>query len=447
MKKKVAIIGAGLTGLSLAFQLKKAGIPFVIYEKSHRTGGVIQSEKKDGFILEKGPNTGVVANLELANLLDELSDIATPVYADEVAKKRLIWKNGKWEALPSGIKSAVTTPLFTWKDKLKVAGEFLRKKGNTETETLANTVIRRLGNSFLDYAIDPFVSGVYAGDPHYLITKYAFPKLYNLEEKYGSFIKGSLKIAKERSEAYKKKVSKKIFSYANGLQDLTDALTRKIGQEHILLNQPDIEIVYQSPNRFRVNGQDFSHVVTTVNASETFELLPFVPQKLSMPVTNLLYAPVVEISLGFKQWNGIKLDAFGGLIPTKEHKNILGILFMSSQFPNRAPKGGAFFSVFAGGIKKPEILQPDDDVLLNLLAMDFKEVMRLDSFNPDLVKISRHPKAIAQYGADSKTRLESIDKIEAQYPGLWLRGSIKDGIGIADRVAQAYKTAQKLTAQ
>ncbi len=445
MKNNVAIIGAGLTGLTLAFRLKKAGIPFVIFEKNHRSGGVIQSKKTGDFILEKGPNTGVVANLEIADLLEEISDIATVQYADEVAKKRLIWKNGKWQPLPSGFKSAIATPLFTWKDKLKVAGEYFRKKGNTETERLADTVVRRLGKSFLDYAIDPFVSGVYAGDPHYLVTKYAFPKLYNLEDKYGGFIKGSIKIAKERGDAYKKKVNKRIFSFANGLQALTDALVQKVGRENILLNQLDIEIIYESSHRFRVNGQKFTHVVTTVNAAETVKILPFAAPDLCLPVQNLLYAPVVEISLGFKQWKGIKLDAFGGLIPTKERKNILGILFMSSQFSNRAPEGGAFFSVFAGGIKKPEMLQLDDEALIQTIAPDFKNVMQLDVFHPDLIEISRHPKAIAQYGVDTKQRLDSIAAIENRYQGLLLRGNIKDGIGIADRVAQAYKTAQKLS--
>ena len=441
---KVAIIGAGLTGLSMGYYLKKANIPFVIFEKSTRTGGVIQSKKKDGFILEKGPNTGVVASLALANLLEELSDTISPVYADETAQKRLIWKNGKWEALPSGVLSAIQTPLFTWKDKLKVAGEYFRKKGNSETETLAETVQRRLGKSFLDYAIDPFVSGVYAGNPNYLITKYAFPKLYNLEDKYGGFIKGSIKIAKERSKTYKEKVTKKIFSYPNGLQELTDALTQKIGKENIKLDTREINIHYVSPYHFQVNGKNFSHVISTLSASNIPEIFSFIPNEHLTAITQLKYAPVIEISLGFKQWKGIKLDAFGGLIPTKENKNLLGILFMSSQFPDRAPKEGAFFSVFMGGIKKPDFIKLSDKEIKQIVAKDFKELMGLNVFMPDMMEISRHPQAIAQYGIDTKERLQSIATVENIFPGLLLRGNIKDGIGIADRVSQAAETIQNL---
>ncbi len=442
--KKIAIVGAGLTGLSIAFYLKKAGIPFVVFEKDSQTGGVIKSEKKEGFIIEKGPNTGVVASLELANLLEEISDISHPIYASEASKKRLIWKNGKWNALPSGIISALSTPLFSTRDKIKVAGEYFRKKGNFETESLAGTVKRRLGKSFLDYAIDPFVSGVYAGDPETLITKYAFPKLYNLEEKYGGFIKGSIKIAKERTLEYKEKVNKKIFSFENGLQSLTYALTTKIGLENIRLNQNSLAIEYLFPYQFKINNEDFTHIISTISARGIEKLLPFVPGDELTNIKKLTYAPVIEISLGFKEWKGMNLDAFGGLIPTKENKNLLGVLFMSSQFPNRAPKNGVFFSVFMGGVKKPEFLALSDNEIITILNNDFKEIMQLEKFFPDLIQIHRHPNAIAQYGLDTKARLNEIDQLEKKYPGLLLKGNIKDGIGIADRVTQAVQTAQKL---
>ena len=442
--KKVAVIGGGLTGLTTAFYLKKAGIPFHIYEKQNRCGGVIESGKKQGFIYEKGPNTGVVASLELANLLEEISDITSIVYADEKAKKRLILKNGKWHALPSGILSALGTPLFHWKDKIKVAGEYFGKKGNYPSETLENTVKRRLGKSFLDYAIDPFVSGVYAGDPSKLITKYAFPKLYNLEEKYGGFIKGSIKLAKERSAEYKQKVNKKIFSFENGLQELTDALVQKAGKENISLNQENLEVKYLSPNRFQINGQEYSHVVSTIPSKNLKKVFPFISPELYEKTASLIYAPVIEISLGFKKWEGMNLEAFGGLIPSKEKKNLLGILFMSSQFPRRAPGKGAFFSVFMGGIKKKDFINLDNETIIKLLEKDFMELMNLKKFNPELLEISRHPAAIAQYGTGTPQRLEAIEMIEENHPGFLIKGSIKDGIGIADRVTQSYHTAQEI---
>ena len=170
-KKQIVIIGAGLTGLTLAFYLKKQGKEVLIVEKSGKTGGVIQSVKDDEFVYEKGPNTGVVGNPEVAELFEELEGLCTFEVANSDAKRRLIWKNGKWRAIPSGLFSAVTTPLFTLGDKFRILGEPFRKKGTNPDENLADFVKRRLGVSFLNYAVDPFISGVYAGDAKYLVPR------------------------------------------------------------------------------------------------------------------------------------------------------------------------------------------------------------------------------------------------------------------------------------
>jgi oxygen-dependent protoporphyrinogen oxidase len=195
MEKDIVIIGAGLTGLTLAYYLKKQGKDVLIIEKSDKAGGVINTENENGFVFETGPNTGVVGNPEVAELFEELEGLCEFEAADPSAKRRLIWKKGKWNALPSGFISAATTPLFTIKDKFKVLGEPFRKKGTNPEENLADMVKRRLGDSFLNYAIDPFISGIYAGNPSYLIPKYALPKLFSLEKYYVSFIKGAMLIS------------------------------------------------------------------------------------------------------------------------------------------------------------------------------------------------------------------------------------------------------------
>ncbi len=180
LKTEVIIVGAGLTGLTMAFYLKKAGVNFRIIEKADRTGGVIQTISEKGFVYEAGPNTGVVSNPEMAELFEDLNGKCSLEIADPNAKRRLIWKNRVWNALPSGLFSAIGTPLFTWHDKFRILGEPFRAKGTDPNESLADLVKRRMGQSYLDYAVDPFISGIYAGDPRKLVTKYAMPKLYNL---------------------------------------------------------------------------------------------------------------------------------------------------------------------------------------------------------------------------------------------------------------------------
>jgi len=440
--KKVAIIGAGITGLVTAFYLKKAGIPFTVFEKSNHIGGVMKTETKNGFLFERGPNSGVLSNMDLVELFEDLKDDCQLEIADKRSKKRLIWKANNWHALPSSIKTAITTPLFSFSDKLRVLGEPFRKKGTNPNENLANMVKRRLGKSFLEYAIDPFISGIYAGNPEYLIPKYALPKLYNLEQDYGSFIKGAIAKKKTIANEEAKKVTKEIFSFNGGLKSFINALAKNIGKENIILNT-NVSVI-KTEKIYKINDVEFTNIISTVNAPNISEILPFISKNELANIENLEYAKIVGLSIGFSNWNGIKLDAFGGLIPMKEQKNILGALFMSSQFENRAPKNGALFTVFVGGTRKTHLTELNNDEIKNVVAKDFCEMMQLDEFNPDLFEISRYDKAIAQYGLDSKNRFEAIKNIEHKYKNITLAGSISNGIGIADRVKQAVILAKNI---
>ena len=445
-EKKVAIIGAGITGLTTAFYLKAAGIPFHIFEKASRTGGVIETVKKDGFVFEKGPNSGVLANTETVEFFEELKNHCSPEPARPEAEKRLIWKNGKWHSLPSGIIGGITTPLFTWRDKFRLLGEPFRKKGTNPDETLSEMVIRRMGQSFLDYAIDPFILGIYAGDPAYIVPKYALPKLYQLEQDYGSFIGGAIKKRKEKKSAAEKKVTRKIFSVEGGLQELTNTLTTLVGKENITLNCPPLSFE-RNENRYLLRIKEkkerFTHVVSTVNSATLPVLFPFIEARRWAPITSLKYAAVTEVAIGFKKWEGISLKAFGGLIPFKEKRNILGILFMSSLFKNRAPEGGALLTTFVGGMRRPDLALLKDDELYSLVNKELKITLKT-SHEPDLFEYTTHRQAIAQYGADSEERFKTIASLELQYPGLYLGGSIRDGIGLADRIKQAHFMAEDI---
>ncbi|NPA36945.1 MAG: protoporphyrinogen oxidase [Chlorobi bacterium] len=439
---RVAIIGAGLTGLTVAYYLKKAGVKFDVFENTEHTGGVIRTKSKNGFVYETGPNTGTVSNVETVKLFEELSGSFEPELADERAAKRLILKNNKWVALPSGLTSGITTNLFTLKDKLRLLGEPFRKPGTNPDETIAALVRRRMGTSFLDYAVNPFISGIYAGDPEKLITKFALPKLYRLEQDYGSFIGGAIKKSKEPKTETEKKVSKKIFSAEGGLSELTNALAENTGYDNIHTGKN--VIITRQDNHYKIENSSYTHVVTTVNGGALNGLLPFIGTKELKPVTTMRYAKVVEVSLGFNKWNGMDLNAFGGLIPAMENKNILGILFMSTLFKGRAPEGGALLTVFAGGIKKPELATLPETELIKLIKPELTHLLQLNNFNPDLMEISYHNNAIAQYEAGSQKRTETIKAIENKYNNLFLAGSIRDGVGMADRIKQATRLAETI---
>lgn len=444
--KKVAILGAGVSGLTTAYYLKKAGIPFRVFEKAAYAGGVMQSKSNGTFLYETGPNSGVVGNAELADLFTDLKGKCELEVADKTSAKRLIWKKGQWHALPSGLFSAIGTPLFTFPDKIRVLGEPFRKKGNYPLESLADLVKRRLGKSFLDYAIDPFILGIYAGDPAYIVPKYALPKLYNLEQNYGSFIKGTIKKARIPKTEDDKKATRQIFSVKGGLNKLVQALVKEIGEENIVLNA-EVEVDNSFTIRSGNETNTFSHLVFTGISKGLHKTMPFLDTEKLKPIENLKYAKVVEASIGFKKWEGKKLDAFGGLVPFKEDKNILGVLYMSSLFANRAPQEGALFTIFSGGMRKAWLAELPEEELKQKIAADFKEMMGLKTFEPDLFELNYYTHAIAQYGADSEARLAAIDALQTENPGLFLAGSMRDGVGIADRVKQGKHIALQIASE
>jgi protoporphyrinogen/coproporphyrinogen III oxidase len=447
--KEVAIIGAGLTGLTLAYYLKKAGIGFVLIEKQNCMGGVMQTQERDGFVYEAGPNTGIISRPEVAELFDELNPACKIELANPKSKNRWILKHGKWEPVPGGFIAAIRTPLFTFKDKFGILAEPFRAKGKDPMETVATMVKRRLGQSYLDYAVDPFISGIYAGDPNQLITKYALPKLYALEQNYGSFIGGAIRKSREPKTKRDLRVSKEVFSAKGGFHNLIRAIEESLSAEcsYMGISNPIVrKIEHGFTTSFTTaDGKpctlNSKWLVTTTNAQAIKELFDFIPKDELAPITSLRYAKVVQVVMAYSKWNGPELNAFGGLIPSKENRNVLGVLFPSSIFQDRAPAGGALLSVFLGGINKPQIIEMTDDALIRMVRDELNALLQVEQSKEAFAKIFRYQYAIPQYDESSPERLAGINKLEKKFPGLLLAGNIRDGIGIADRIGQAADLA------
>jgi len=456
MNTDIVVIGAGLTGLTTAYTLARKGCKVTVIESSDRAGGQIHTHREGGFVFESGPNTGTVSNPEVAELMADLEKTSGGKCrietAPDASKRRLIWKGNRFHELPSGPVSAVTTPLFTLADKFRILGEPWRKKGTDPNESVGSLARRRLGKSFVDYAVDPFLSGVYAGNPDTLITRYALPKLYNLEQNYGSFIGGAIAKAKEPKSDRDRLATKKVFSATGGLSVATTAMADYLGQSVILgaknvkANPTDEgwSITYTDCED---NSQDITcrRVVTTCGAYCLPELLPFVDSTIMGRVNNLTYAPVVEVSVGVNDTHGGDYRAFGGLVPTRENKQVLGILFPSACFTGRAPEGGALFSYFIGGVKHREMVEMSDSELTAIVEDCFHSMLKFPAnVSPDLIRIFRHNHAIPQYEINSGERFEAIEKLQKQYRGLTIAGNLRDGIGMAHRIKQATDIAKQL---
>ena len=448
----VVVIGAGLTGLSVAYNLKLMGCDVVVLEKENRIGGQIHTYTEDGFTFESGPNTGVVSFPEVAELFQSLADRCQLEIARESSKRRLIWKGDRFHALPSGPVGGLTTPLFSLSDKFRILGEPWRSKGSDPDESVGALAIRRLGQSFYDYAVDPFVSGVYAGDPMKLTTRYALPKLYNLEARYGSFIRGSIAKAKEsgvRSQEMERSrlATKKVFSAVGGLQRMVDAMAQGLD---ITLGAKEVKVEPQGDGRWSVSyegGESITcrQVVTTVGAYALPKMLPFVEEEQTQTFSSLFYAPIIQAVLGVRDARGLGVPAFGGLVPSREQKRVLGILFPSSCFSGRAPEGGALYSYFIGGARHTDYMQKSDEEIREIVIEAFHQMLKYPAdMKPDLLRIFRHQHAIPQYWSDSGERFKTIERLQNLYPGLTLAGNMRDGIGMGNRIHQGAEVAKQL---
>lgn len=444
---EIVVIGAGLTGLSTAFHLHRQGRDVVILEKADRVGGQIHTYHENGFTFESGPNTGVVSFPEVAELFQMLEGSCQLEIARESSKRRLIWKGNRFHELPCSPVSAITTPLFRLSDKFRILGEPWRKKGTDPDEPVGALAARRLGKSFYEYAVDPFVSGVYAGDPMKLTTRYALPKLYNLEANYGSFIRGAIAKAKEPKTDRDRLATKKVFSAVGGLQRLVEALSKDL---RIITSANNLKVMPTADGQWSCtyNGTEeivCRKVVTTVGAYALPALLPFIPEAQMQKMSNLFYAPIIQVILGVKNARGLDFPAFGGLVPSKEQKRVLGILFPSSCFEQRCPDGGALYSYFIGGARHTDYLQKSDDEIREITLEAFHSMLKYPAdMQPDLLRIFRHEHAIPQYWSDSGERFATIEALQQQYPGLILAGNMRDGIGMGNRIHQGATIANSI---
>lgn len=457
MKTDIMIIGAGLTGLTTAYLLARKGREVMVVEQMDKAGGQIQTHHEGGFTFESGPNTGTISNPEVAELMADLELTSGGKCrletAPEASKRRLIWKGDRFHDLPSGPVSAITTPLFTLSDKLRIIGEPWRRKGDNPDESVGSLARRRLGKSFVDYAVDPFLSGVYAGNPDTLITRYALPKLYNLEQRYGSFIRGSIAKAREPKTDRDRLATKKVFSAVGGLSQITLAMADYLGPQRLVLGAKEVKVRPTEDgwsltyiNKVGQTEQiECRQLVTTCGAYALPAVLPFVDNESLRQLNNLSYAPVVEIAVGVKDTFGGDYQAFGGLVPTCEHRQVLGILFPSACFTGRAPEGGALFSYFIGGIRHAELLDKSDAQLTDLVEEYFHTMLKFPAqARPDLIRIFRHRYAIPQYEMSSGERLAAVERLQRQYPGLTIAGNLRDGIGMAHRIKQATDIANQI---
>lgn len=449
----VAIIGGGITGLVAAFRLQQRGLDVTVYEAGPRVGGVIQSVRQNGYLAEFGPNTILETSPKISALVKDLGLESRRLYTDPKAEARYLVRYGRPIEMSSSPLGFMTSPLFSTGAKFSLLREvFVRKGDPAVDESLADFVRRRIGPEFLDYAINPMVAGIYAGDPERLSVREAFPKLHALEQRYGSLLLGQVLGARARKKSgeISKQTAKK-FSFDEGLRVLTDTLAGKLG-ERILLSTP-VRHIEATTAGWRVDAQADGRPVSREHFCVLFatpthrlkDMQVYYPGVPSLrPLAEIKYPPVTSVVLGFRREDvAHPASGFGVLIPAVEGFQILGTIFSSALFPNRAPAGHVVLSSYVGGSRNPELALLEKSKLREVVLKDLGKLLGVKGA-PTFEHYAVYPKAIPQYEVGYGQHRALMDEMEAKAPGFFLAGHFRDGIALGDSILSGEKAAGKI---
>lgn len=449
----MAIIGAGITGLTAAFYLERKGIPVTVYEASGRVGGVIQSLRRDGYLAEFGPNTLLETSPRIAQLIRDAGLESRRLDPDPKAEVRYLVRYRRPIAMPGSPLGFFTTQLFSLQAKWAVLREpFVPARRDGREESIAEFVVRRLGQEFLDHAIDALVAGIYAGDPYKLSLPQAFPKLAQLEAEYGSLIKGQIlgaRARKKRGEIAKDRAPK--FSFDEGLQVLTDTLAERLG--NCVRRNTSVTRLNLTPTGWMLELREgagegrteYSAVIFAGTAFRLAELNLETTRALNLtPFAEIRYPPVASVVLGFRREDvAHPCEGFGMLIPRVEGFHILGTIFSSSLFPNRAPAGHLTLTSYVGGERAPELASLPSEKLVALTCEDLQTLLGVRG-QPTFQHTVFYPRAIPQYNVGYGRYRQLMGDLEAQAPGLFLAGHCRDGVSLSDSIVSGCRVADRV---
>jgi oxygen-dependent protoporphyrinogen oxidase len=475
--------------LTAACYLKRKGIPVTVYEAGGRVGGVIQSLRQDGWLAEFGPNTLLETSPKIGQLVRDAGLQPRRLDPDPKAEARYVVRYQRPIAMPGSPLGFFTTKLFTAGAKLAVLREpFVPRRRDGVEESIAQFVVRRLNQEFLDQAIDALVAGIYAGDPHQLSLTHAFPKLKALEDNYGSLIKGQIFGAgarKRSGEVAKDRAPK--FSFDEGLQVLPDTLAAQLGdavklnatvtkltqvtdgwtltlsegrvprapliageigdsQSSPLRNETQVEhsAVIYCGTAFRLAELNVELGAPSTDSARTPDT--FEPRRCSafQEFSEICYPPVASVVLGFRREDVMHpCEGFGMLIPKIEGFKILGTIFSSSLFPNRAPAGHLTLTSYIGGQRYPEFALLPPEKLVALTCEDLRVLLGVTG-KPVFQHCVLYPKAIPQYNVGYGRYRELMTEIESQAPGFFFAGHYRDGVSLGDAILSGCNIVERV---
>jgi len=446
----VVVVGAGIAGLSAAYELQKHGLSFVILERGSRAGGVILSEKVDEYTIDGGPDSLLTQKPEGIKLCEELGlgDRLVPTRPPRLA---FIQRGGRLHPLPAssvlGIPTRlgpfIRTRLFTWAGKMRMGAElFVPPRREDGDESIGSFMRRRFGDEAVTYLAEPLLAGIHAGDVERLSIRALFPRFVETERKYGSLLRAFRR--QPRSTVSQDGVFR---SLPGGLSELVAALVGTLPPSAIRLNTAATRLAL-NPHRVETAGGEViagRAVILAAPAYGTSELTRDVDATISRLCGEIGYASSGTIALAFpRSAVAHPLNGSGFVVPRAERSGILAASWLSSKWPHRAPDGRVLMRAFVGGGRDPHALQKTDGELVSLALSALRPLLGIAG-DPLLTRVYRFERASAQHEVGHLDRMTAIDRALAGRPGLYVTGSGFRGVGIPDCVADARATARKVS--
>lgn len=458
---KILVVGGGISGLACAWRLRRLGLPVLLLERGSRFGGVIETVEQDGFRFDIGPQS-FTNTPALSELIDELGLTGELLRADSRAP-RYILHRGRLAPAPFSPPKLLTTSLLSVRTKLRILAEpFLRSYPPDEDESIAAFVRRKFGADVLANLVGPFVSGVWAGDPEKLSLASTFPAVRLLEEKYGSVIRGVMKQRRKgagESSAKESGERPSLCNFRGGISALVAGLSKHLGdvastgaeitaiRRGAAAGPASFDVDYRAGGR--TESGSFAALVLATPAAETGGLLrgvgPSGP-RFGELLGKIEYAGVAQVSAGYRldqirereAKNG--LNGFGFLVPRSEWLHLLGTVWSSSLFPNRAPEGMASFTSFLGGMTDAEIVSRDPNEIAAVAHSELSSVLGI-SGAPVAQRVTRWQRALPQYNIGHRELTSQLQELCATMPGLFLAGNYLGGPALGACVDHANKVA------
>lgn len=463
---RIAIIGGGISGLATAYRLsqsqlaKEGKLEIHLYEASDRFGGVIQSEKQNGFLMEKGPDAFISAKPGALELCQELGLSPEFLQTNPNYRTSFILSNNKLVPMPQGfylmaptkVREAIKTPLLTIAGKIRMACElFIPKKKLPGDESLASFVRRRFGKELLDRIAQPMIAGIYSADPERLSLEATFPNFLKMEQDSGSVIRG---MAKQHDAATRSASGPRYSLFLSLREGMGDLISKLIEQ------MPDVSFHIKKKTQgiekaggWKIRFSDGEIIETdllclAVPAPVCARILKGVDPALTENLRRIPYANVATLNLGFARrdiqypFNGI-----GYVVPAIEKKKIMGCTFSSVKFTGRAEdQETILLRAFIGGHSSRQLLAKPDEKIVKEVLQELKDLLGI-SAEPIHQMFSRWEESIPQYHVGHRETVSHIFTALEKHPGLYLTGNAYDGTGIPDCITHASKTAARILAE